>query len=352
MHCNAVSELENRLSSLKQLKSSRQQRIQSLAVEINALWTRLRVKESERNAFLSRHSGFTTTVIAACEAELERLKTLKKAALRDLCIEAKNKLISRWDEAFVHPTERQNFKPAFADVFTDESLESFEAEIELRISKTAPLLGLINERNAILKEDEYYMAIKANDEIDPSARYKRPGGFLLKEEKHRNVMNNRLPKLNDQLRTAITAWEAENGPLVMHGQSYLAAINAGTVPTAPGAAGSTASAGSGSATAAPVSTAAAATEKKENVRPSTAATAKKAGNKTPSKTATKKAGTTTPTSTAKRPHTAIAGSVKKLGGNTSATSTPVSTTKKTKPNGAESARGERPVLGVLSFNDS
>ncbi len=199
VHIKTVEALDEKITTLKHLKSVRQQKLQALAVEINGLWNRLKVKESERQAFLSRHSGLTTATIHAvrcvlravalclqmcadvcriacfaqmqCEMELNRLKALKKERLPEFWAEAKQKLIKAWDESFVHPMERAKFKPAASDVISEESLESFELEIakvEARAAKMAPLLTLIKERNSILEDKANLEKLAAT--VEPSMR--------------------------------------------------------------------------------------------------------------------------------------------------------------------------------------
>jgi len=211
---------------LLSIKTARHQQLKQLAVNIQYLWNRLQTPQSERDTFLSQHSGLTLQTIAACEAELERLKQKRTAYLHETASTTREKLVQLWNETFVPIEQRQQFKP-FCGEWNEELLESMEHELVKMANRSQmmqPILTLMKQRNDLKQEmDNYQRAEK-----DPN-RFKI-SGRLLQEEKFRKKFNKIFPKINQQLIQQIGKWEKENGMLMVDGKHYLQQLQAQQTP--------------------------------------------------------------------------------------------------------------------------
>jgi hypothetical protein len=78
-----LGELQARAASLRALRASREQQIKALAVQISELWQALAVPKAESQLFLEAHSGLGLTTLAACQAHLAELQTLRLAGLAE-----------------------------------------------------------------------------------------------------------------------------------------------------------------------------------------------------------------------------------------------------------------------------
>eukprot|EP00823_Brevimastigomonas_motovehiculus_P004111 TRINITY_DN2622_c0_g1_i1.p1 TRINITY_DN2622_c0_g1~~TRINITY_DN2622_c0_g1_i1.p1 ORF type:complete len:549 (-),score=155.84 TRINITY_DN2622_c0_g1_i1:141-1787(-) len=218
VHASIMEELESRRQTLLSVKQSRQDTIRAMAVDINALWNRLKVPQSERDAFLGSHSRLSPDTVSACEAELKKLQAMKHENLRDLILTARERLASLWTELHFGEEEKKKCACAFGELYTDDVLEAVEQEakrVETRLEMMRPILALIAEREQLKKDHLTFV----QSSQDPN-RFKIPGR-LLQEEKFRKMYEKKMPKIEEELRAKIPQWEESNGPLLVEGKNYM-----------------------------------------------------------------------------------------------------------------------------------
>lgn len=181
-----LNSTKERLASLQALEEVRREAVSALISSLQQLWTRVQTPLEEQEAYLQEHTGITVqdiqhheTTLAALERTLhdmlpgllaigtERMSQLQKALLEDaspVCNLSDSLTISALEEV-------------------EAAVTSAEARLELRQG----VLGLIERRDAILKE----AAELKNAGQDPSRLLdKSAGSFRARqqEEKRRNMV--------------------------------------------------------------------------------------------------------------------------------------------------------------------
>ncbi|XP_041916257.1 protein regulator of cytokinesis 1 isoform X1 [Alosa sapidissima] len=174
-----------------------------------SLWSRLDCPEKD-GGFPLDTQGTLTNDISRWQNEVDRLEELQKAHLEDVIEKARLELMDMWDKCLFGPEQREAFNCYFCDVnYTEELLLLHDAElVKLKEyqEKTRPLLEALEkwEKNWVLFQD---FERKASD---PS-RFSNRGGALLKETKERTKVQKMLPKLEEEMKGAVDAWEKSQG---------------------------------------------------------------------------------------------------------------------------------------------
>ena len=223
-----LNALSNRSAELQQLKVERESKITELAGQINCLWEKLKVPDSERAEFFSQHHGVGLKEIAACEEELKRLTKLKMERLKPLVLEAREKIKHLWGELHFSEEQQTEFQEMtiVEENFTEETLNKHETYIE-RLEEQAeqmrPIMKNINKREKIIADrdnlEERERQGAGADRLNSRGRdtFKR----LQEEEKIRARAKKLLPKINKELAAALKQWEDRYGsPLTYDGENY------------------------------------------------------------------------------------------------------------------------------------
>lgn len=217
-----------RRDKLVEEKKGRERKIKEIRANVESLWERFGVEESDRKAFLAANRGCGLRTINEFEEELARLNELKRQNLHLFVEDARCRLQELWDSLFFSEEEMLDFTPAFSDVCSDALLEAHEAEIarlETLKEQRAPTLEMIDKHRGILADREA-LSSSSQDASRLMARgnkgEKRDPGKLLREEKMRKRIAKELPKLEADLRRELERWEDEYGrPFLVHGDRYL-----------------------------------------------------------------------------------------------------------------------------------
>ncbi|KAG6833143.1 hypothetical protein H0H87_010857 [Tephrocybe sp. NHM501043] len=218
-----ISWAENLQSSLEDTKRRRESHIQAMYDQLEGLWRRLGVDESDMDAFVEAHRGSTEDTIREYEEELERMMELKRERMGTFVQSAREEIIRLWDDLMISEDERADFAPFADDEYTEELLTIHEDEIrrlkeERRLK--APLLANIKKYFDICEEEKELDAA-ASDQTRLLGRGRDPGR-LLREEKMRKRVTKEKPRLEQDLLTSISAWEDEaQRPFLVHGSSIL-----------------------------------------------------------------------------------------------------------------------------------
>ncbi|EJD45473.1 hypothetical protein AURDEDRAFT_184724 [Auricularia subglabra TFB-10046 SS5] len=199
-------------ADLDDLKAQREASIQALYDTLEALWKRLSVDEDAIDEFVEAHRGSTLETVQAYEDELERMLELKRERMSVFVENARQEIHALWDDLMCGPDDGE-FAGMQDDEHTEELLMLHEEEIarlkDERRTK-APLLAAVRRWLAICDE-ERELAASASDQSRLLGRGPRDPGRLLREEKMRKRVQKEKPRLEQELRSAIPAWEREQG---------------------------------------------------------------------------------------------------------------------------------------------
>jgi hypothetical protein len=104
----------NLRSSLEDTKRRREAHIQAMYDQLEGLWRRLGVSESDMDAFVEEHRGSTEETVMQYEEELDRMLELKRERMGLFVSSAREEIVRLWDDLMVGEEERADFAP-FAD---------------------------------------------------------------------------------------------------------------------------------------------------------------------------------------------------------------------------------------------
>ncbi|CAK7262675.1 Microtubule bundling protein [Sporothrix epigloea] len=228
LHEDDISRLRSRRDKLADEKKAREKRLKDLKVAVEVLWGKLDVEEHEKKAFLNGNRGCGIRQINEFEDELARLNELKRQNLPAFVEDARCRLQELWDVLYLSEDEMLEFTPAFSDVYSDALLEAHEREIgrlEALKEQRAPTLTMVSRHHTLVKERDE-LAASSQDASRLMMRgqkgEKRDPGKLLREEKTRKRIAKELPKVTNDLRKVLEAWEDEYGrPFLVYGERYL-----------------------------------------------------------------------------------------------------------------------------------
>ena len=233
LHQDDIKRLASKRDKLVSEKSQREKRLKELRANVQSLWERLGVEETERKQFLAANRGCGMRIINEFEDELSRLNELKRQNLHLFVEDARFKLQELWDGLYYSEEEMLDFAPAFSDVYSDALLSAHEQEIarlEALKEQRAPILAAVDRHRSLIKDRED-LEKSSHDAsrlmIKGAKGEKRDPGKLLREEKMRKRITKELPKVEADLRMTLEAWEDEYGrPFCVHGERYLDELEA------------------------------------------------------------------------------------------------------------------------------
>ncbi|XP_075714244.1 protein regulator of cytokinesis 1 isoform X2 [Rhinoderma darwinii] len=194
-----------------------------LRAKIIELCDRLQVPLEEREAFAVHMAGSKGKTIKALQDEVDRLQELKLQNIRNVIEVIRTELSSYWDKCFYSNEQRQAFAPFYDEDYCEDLLSLHDAEID-RIKRYYEVHKGMFE--GVQKWEENWRLFLEFDKktTDPN-RFTNRGGNLLKEEKQRAKLQKMLPKLEEELRVQIAAWEEEQGQeFFMNGKKFMAYV--------------------------------------------------------------------------------------------------------------------------------
>uniref|UniRef100_A0A8C4RGQ7 Zgc:86764 n=1 Tax=Erpetoichthys calabaricus TaxID=27687 RepID=A0A8C4RGQ7_ERPCA len=193
---------------------------ENLKSKVYNLWSRLEFSEEEIKHFEASLKSSLSEEINEWQLELERLEELKRANMQEVIENIRKELLEFWDKCTFSTEQRESFA-AFSDGnFTEELLVKHEDELSRLKSyyeKCKSVFEAVErwEQNWRLFQD---FERKASD---PS-RFSNRGGSLLKESKERTKVQKMLPKLEEEIKSFIDTWEAEQGTVfLVRGQRFM-----------------------------------------------------------------------------------------------------------------------------------
>lgn len=181
-----------------------------LRKKLMTLWRRLDVPDLDQEDFLATHHGHSAPVLEMLKAEIIRCEQLKAERLESMIAKVREEISNLWSMCHFGPKQRSAFKAFTSSAFTDDLLEVHEREARKLEDQYEANAARLYE--PLAKRAKLWASMLDFDarERDP-ARYNNRGGGLLKEEKERKKVLRDLPKIEQEIKETVEAWELENG---------------------------------------------------------------------------------------------------------------------------------------------
>ena len=182
-------------------------------VEIKPIWQFLEISENYQKKFVEYTDHNQTTYLKHL-AEIKQCE--QKDNIKKLIEKVRDEIKSCWDMYLKSDADRLRFQSYTANVFNEDVLKLHKDELrDLKsfYKKNEAIFNIIRERQDLLNQMESLQ----NKESDLK-RYNNRGGQLLKEEKERNMVAMKMPKIEAKLIEMVKKFEsAHNRPLTMFG---------------------------------------------------------------------------------------------------------------------------------------
>lgn len=203
----------DRLAKLKQdLQEKYEQtnnRVLELRERLTKLWDCLEEDYIYRDNFLQAHPGCHPATEAALKEEIKRCDQIKRQKIGVFVANVRTKIKLMWDNVMYSSQEREEFVHYYQDIFTEDTLTLHELYLD-KITKFYNENKHIFELVATRKNLWLKMTELEARSTEPG-RYHNRGGQLLREEKERKSIANNLPKIEAQIRSLVTEYEAKTG---------------------------------------------------------------------------------------------------------------------------------------------
>lgn len=203
-----MEKLERYFKKLEAVALKQEKDAEYLRNQIIPLWERLEIPGIFREEFLSKHSGYKTWMIDELQSELDRLNMLKRDNLERFIEATRTELNTIWDKCLYGVNQKKEFRPAFSDEFTDDSLSAHESELDRMrgfYADNVEVFKLVEKRETMWKQ-KLEMEARAND---PN-RLKNRGGKLLQEQRQEQKLMKEFPKVEKKLKQTVTQWEEDH----------------------------------------------------------------------------------------------------------------------------------------------
>lgn len=220
-----INNLKEMNQSLLQEKGHREGRINILSKVIHLLWSKLSEDEEYIAKFERVNRGLGPNVLEAFEIEHNRLQDKKREHIHIFIQDARDRLQELWTQLYFSEEETFCFTPAWADIFTDASLEAHESEIiklDALLEERKPILKLIDAFTDLQTEEKQLEASTQDaSRLLTRGNGKRDPTRLLREEKMRKRLAKRKPIILKELKDGIELWEDRHSkPFLINGELF------------------------------------------------------------------------------------------------------------------------------------
>ncbi|XP_043536388.1 protein regulator of cytokinesis 1b isoform X2 [Chiloscyllium plagiosum] len=212
--------LKTLLQQLEVKRSQNESKCSELRNQIINLWDWLQISQEERDTFSANMVGSRAKTMQALQTELERLEVLKQHNMKNVIESVRRELATHWEKCFFSSAQRQEFAPYYDEDYTEELLQLHNLELN-RLKEYYQTHQQLFE--GIWKWEENWKLYLSFEKkaADPN-RFTNRGGNLLKEEKQRTKLCKMLPKLEEELKIQIAAWEQEHhSQFQVNGQNFM-----------------------------------------------------------------------------------------------------------------------------------
>ncbi|CCH44767.1 Anaphase spindle elongation protein [Wickerhamomyces ciferrii] len=206
-----INELERVIQELKSIKESRFEQKQTYQKQCEELWVKLGEEQSQIENFQYINKSLSIISIQNYESELERLLELKKVLMKDLILDARNKITEFWDLLFYSDEERDKFSPFKREIYDDQTLSEHEEQIESLSKKYEtykPILDGVQQFKDLI-QDKQQLEISSKDSSRLLQRNSHK--ILMEEEKIRKRLSRQLPKIVESLKIKLNEFEKNYG---------------------------------------------------------------------------------------------------------------------------------------------
>ncbi|KAF5280439.1 hypothetical protein FQR65_LT03248 [Abscondita terminalis] len=195
--------------SLKQQFDDTKERILNQREKLRSLWDLLNEDLGHMDSFLKKNNGYNFEVLDAFEDEVLRCENLKKANIEVFVQRLRKELVSLWDKCHVCEKDREKFVYFNSDTYSEDLLSIHDLEITKMkdfYDANCDMIKLLDKRSEL-----WARMLELEESASMPERFKNRGGQLLKEEKERNALAKRLPKIEDQLLHLANNFESKYG---------------------------------------------------------------------------------------------------------------------------------------------
>eukprot|EP00794_Sanderia_malayensis_P005658 gene5658-6354_t len=195
--------------------------IDGLRGKVKALWDRLDISSKEQENFRKDHAELNPKTAKALKHELSRLEELKRLHMKKFVENIRKELVSLWEKCYFSEEQKQDFRPFYEDVFTEEALTIHEQQVQSMNSyfhENKKIFKLVEKREIAWGNKLEFENKSSNADRLFTAR----GGALLKEAKIRAAFEKGLPKVEEELKKSLKDWEKDNeSHFLYYGERYV-----------------------------------------------------------------------------------------------------------------------------------
>uniref|UniRef100_A0A1A9X4E5 Protein regulator of cytokinesis 1 n=1 Tax=Glossina brevipalpis TaxID=37001 RepID=A0A1A9X4E5_9MUSC len=204
---------------VKELKST----IDDMREKLETLWNYLNTSLNTRIKF-RLYTEYNRSTYDALYNELQRCEAVKRENINIYLRQLRAEIHKWWDKTLKSEKQRNRFLNFRSSCYTDDLLQLHELELEdlkFFYESNRCIFELYAERNMFWQRMQDLEA-KA---FEPG-RFNNRGGQLLKEEKERKTLSIKLPKIEQQIRGLVRAFEdRESSPFLVHGKNIIEVMN-------------------------------------------------------------------------------------------------------------------------------
>ncbi|KAI7904149.1 microtubule associated protein-domain-containing protein [Cokeromyces recurvatus] len=217
--------LTARLTELKRQRQTILYNQEEIIELLKPLWQMLNVPEEEVNTFLMKSKSLNVDNIHILENELKKRTQEKDQRLGEFIETERKELENLWDQLCYSEEQRYTFSPAFTNETSDQVLVQLRKEVQhlqAKIQDSSLLSTRIQRYSKLQQEQRKFLAATSNPDRLFDFKNKYGPGYLLQEEKTRNLINKELPIATKALKAALVEYQERTGAaFMMYTKSYL-----------------------------------------------------------------------------------------------------------------------------------
>lgn len=233
VHKSTIEALQKVLQEQQTICEGRKEVKETLLVQCESLWAKLKVPQAYIDSFLKQCEGLSVAVTRKISKELEKLEEMKKRLIKTLINESLQRIDELWSLLQFGSEEKSQFLYIFESlressttIEDDERLlevcgkESKSLEEKLGIYE--PVLQLVYEFQS-LRADKLSLETSSRDSSRLLARNSHK--ILLQEEKTRKRVTRHFPRVIKDLKNGLETIQRTFGkPLMIDGQNMITTV--------------------------------------------------------------------------------------------------------------------------------
>lgn len=158
------------------------------------------------------------------QAELERCKKEKSANIGKFVERVRAALVTEWDRCLVGQEVRDQFRVFRLTYYNEDMYDLHELELarwQRFYAENQRIFELYAQHNMLFEK-----LLELNGRGKSANRYHNRGGQLLQEERQRKMVAKDLPRVGEDLRSAVLAYEAKHGePFTAFGRPLVEVVD-------------------------------------------------------------------------------------------------------------------------------